>query len=581
MSAGSVGRYEIRSEIARGGMAVVYLAHDPRFNRSVAIKILPHGYTHDPQFLARFQLEAEAVASLEHQHVVPVYDFGEEDGQPYLVMRYMAGGSLSQRIRQGAMPVDEAIRTLKPVAAALDYAHQRGIIHRDVKPANILFDQSGAAYLSDFGIAKLVESTATFTGRISIGTPAYMSPEQIQGGVPVDGRTDIYALGITMYELLSGEVPYKGETTTQQLMKHILEPVPRITEISSSISPAIEQVLMRALAKERGMRFPTAGAFIEALENSAQDNSLAPTQRMDMPSPALIAAPTTPLLQRPARVGGGAEPHLDLASVDSEAPPSTGPRLGKSRRLLLGGVALLLMLLLGTGVALGMQAWRVARDPNPAVEQSSPEITAVSVLITATLTMDEEVMVTLTVTPSPTPTSDGTVTATGDMDREPTPAGTMTPKPTHTPRDTYYGGSDSATATPTGKPPTLTYTPTATPTGTPPTPTSTPTATPTGAPPTPTSTPTATLAPTSTPSPTLTPTPTMTPTPTFTPTATLTPTSTPTSTLTPTPTMTPTPTFTPTATLTPTSTPTSTLTPTPTMTPTPTHTPTPTSVTPY
>jgi serine/threonine-protein kinase len=171
------GRYEIKSEVGRGGMATVYYAYDPNFEREVAIKVLPPEFLHDPQFRVRFEREAKMVALIEHPAIVPVYDFGEEEGQPYIVMRYMAGGSLSDKLKKGALPVSQVIQMLSVLAPALDAAHAKGIIHRDLKPGNILFDQYDNPYISDFGIARLTNgANATITGSALVGTPAYMSP---------------------------------------------------------------------------------------------------------------------------------------------------------------------------------------------------------------------------------------------------------------------------------------------------------------------------------------------------------------------------------------------------------------------
>ena len=187
-----IGRYEIKSEIGRGGMGTVYLAHDPRFRRNVAVKVLPRQYTHDPKFRARFEREAQTIAALEHPAIVPVHDFGEDDGQPFLVMRYMPGGSLAEKLTKGALSLKQTATILDRIGSALDRAHSKGIIHRDLKPGNILFDGYGEAYLADFGIAKMAEATAALTGNSLIGTPAYLSPEQVTGH-EIEGRADIYA----------------------------------------------------------------------------------------------------------------------------------------------------------------------------------------------------------------------------------------------------------------------------------------------------------------------------------------------------------------------------------------------------
>ncbi|MEJ5223610.1 MAG: protein kinase [Anaerolineales bacterium] len=260
-----IGRYEIIDELGRGGMATVYRANDPRFEREVALKVLPRELLHDPQFKVRFEREAKTIAMLEHPFIVPVYDFGEEDGQPYFVMRYMTGGSLADRIREhGTLTVAQAARIMEGLCSALDEAHKKGIIHRDLKPANILFDRAGEPCVSDFGIAKITQSQTNVTAGAMIGTPAYMSPEQAQGET-VDARSDIYALGIILFEMLTGRQPYEADTPMGVAVKHITEPVPHILDIRPDLPPGIETIIEKAMAKDREARFQTAGEFSAAL----------------------------------------------------------------------------------------------------------------------------------------------------------------------------------------------------------------------------------------------------------------------------------------------------------------------------
>ncbi len=271
-------------------MATVYLAHDPRFNRQVAIKVLPRQFTHDPTFRARFEREAQVIANLEHPAIVPVHDFGEEEEQPYLVMRYMPGGSLADLLQQGSLSPNKVAEILMRIAHALDRAHSQGVIHRDLKPGNILFDQYGDPYLADFGIAKLAEATATITGSSIIGTPAYMSPEQVKGQ-KLDGRSDIYTLAVIVFEMLTGRQPYEAETPMGQAFKHVLEPVPHILEGNPELPQAVDEVLMRGLAKEPDDRFATAVDFMRALETavSLPETPVTPqlqpqTDRQNLPS---------------------------------------------------------------------------------------------------------------------------------------------------------------------------------------------------------------------------------------------------------------------------------------------------------
>ncbi len=250
-----IDRYVISGELGRGGMATVYRARDPRFKRDVAVKVLPREFLHEPTFRERFDREAQTIATLEHPAIVPVYDFGEEEGQPYLVMRYMPGGSLSDRLKSGPIPIPEAAMIINRLSSALERAHQSGVIHRDLKPQNILFDQYNEAHLSDFGSAHLMQASTALTGDSIVGTPAYMSPEQARGDAELDGRSDIYALGAILFEMLTGQQPYEADTPMGVAVKHITEPVPRILEVKSDLPPAIERIIERAMAKDREARF--------------------------------------------------------------------------------------------------------------------------------------------------------------------------------------------------------------------------------------------------------------------------------------------------------------------------------------
>ena len=259
-----IGRYTVKSELGRGGMATVYRAFDPSFDREVAIKVLPREMLHDPQFRSRFEREIKMVAALEHPAIVPVYDVGDEDGQPYFVMRYMTGGSLSDWIEKGKFSVQDTARIIEKIAQGLAYSHRKGIIHRDLKPDNILFDDNGDPFISDFGVAKLTEASGGLTGSGVIGTPAYMSPEQAQGN-EIDGRSDVYGLGVIIYQMLSGQQPYSADTPMGVVVKHITEPVPEILNLIPNLPHEMDEVIKTALAKDKTKRYATTIDLAKAL----------------------------------------------------------------------------------------------------------------------------------------------------------------------------------------------------------------------------------------------------------------------------------------------------------------------------
>jgi serine/threonine protein kinase len=325
------GRYLIKSEIGRGGMATVYHAYDPRFEREVALKVLPREMLHDPHFRTRFEREAKTIAMLEHPAIVPVYDFGEEDGQPYFVMRYMTGGSLSDRMKNGPMNIGEVAHLFARVAPALDEAHAKGIVHRDLKPGNILFDQYGEPYVSDFGIAKIASGESNVTGSAIVGTPAYMSPEQAQGE-GIDGRSDIYGLGVIIFELLTGQQPYHGDTPMSVVVKHITEPVPHILDVKPDLPPAVEAVIEKAMAKNRDDRFSTVKALADALTAVARGE----TPNLGSTDKTMLASKKTLLSKKPLKETQTVSPRGGQVAGPAKPRKKTGLWIG-----LAGGILLL------------------------------------------------------------------------------------------------------------------------------------------------------------------------------------------------------------------------------------------------
>lgn len=260
-----IGPYRVTSRIGDGGMAVVYKGYQESLNRDVAIKVLRSELAQDEQFLERFRREALSVAELSHPNILHVYDAGSMQGLHYIVMAYVDGGSLKDLINQGPVDIDQAVSITAQVADALGHAHKHGLVHRDVKPNNILMTRDGRPLLTDFGIAKAVNESQRLTRTgTSIGTPEYMAPEQIQGQ-RVDGRTDIYALAIVLYEMLVGWAPFGATTPVATLYRQVNEPPPPLRQANISVPGWLEAVTFRALSKVPQERFQTAEDFAAAL----------------------------------------------------------------------------------------------------------------------------------------------------------------------------------------------------------------------------------------------------------------------------------------------------------------------------
>ena len=311
--------YELQDEIGRGGMSVVYRAIDRRLNRAVALKVLPPELAYDAAIRTRFTREAQTAAQLGHAHIVPIYDVGERDGVAYLVMALISGGNLGALLtREPRLPVEETRRLVCEIADALAYAHLRGVIHRDIKPDNILLDaESGRAVVTDFGIARAMEAGTrlTVTG-IAVGTPTYMSPEQAVGERELDGRSDIYSLGVLAYQMLTGRVPFRASNSMALLMKHVTERPRSIAELRPEVPRAMRDAIERSLAKSPEDRWPSAAAFREALESDEG----APAWRTQRRESRSSARP------EPVRVD---TPRTDARRADLQRADS--PRSGSAR----------------------------------------------------------------------------------------------------------------------------------------------------------------------------------------------------------------------------------------------------------
>jgi serine/threonine protein kinase len=284
-------QYELESEIGRGGMSVVYRAIDRRLNRPVAVKVLPPELAYDAAVRTRFTREAQTSALLAHPHIVPIYDVGEREGVAFFVMALVTGGNLATLLaREPRQPIDEVRRLLCEIADALGYAHLRGVIHRDIKPDNILLDrESGRAMVTDFGIARAIEAGTrlTVTG-IAVGTPAYMSPEQAVGEREIDGRSDIYSLGVLAYQMLTGRVPFTAGNSMALLMKHVTERPRPIAELRPETPKGMRDAIERALMKAPEDRWPTAAALREALMS---EEGAGPSWRAEPREPVRYTSP--------------------------------------------------------------------------------------------------------------------------------------------------------------------------------------------------------------------------------------------------------------------------------------------------
>jgi predicted Ser/Thr protein kinase len=434
----TLGNYQIGEELGRGGMAVVYRAYQPSLNRYVAIKVLPPQLAFDRQFVERFLREARSAAGLRHPNIVVVHDVGEQNGLYYIVMEYLEGRTLKEVIEQeGSLPPDRVARILEQVAAALDYAHARGFIHRDVKPANIFVGEGDRVTLTDFGIAKAAAEAEqlTRTGTL-VGTPEYMSPEQAEGGI-VDPRTDLYALGVVLYQMLTGQVPFKGNTPHSTLYAVVNQPPPPPRQLNPALPPAVEAVVLKAVAKRPDERFQRGAEMASALQ---------------------------------AAVAGRAQPAA--APPPRATPPRTSRRQAPTKKSspliwILAALAAVLVLTVGA-LALLLAGGGGQGTPAPTLTQAVVWQTPTVGIVEVVATSEPVTMATTAPTETQAPPANASEMPTPTETSEPV---TGTPTPTPTTMGTIA----------TSKPPT--DTPTSTPTNTPKPPTDTPTPTPTSPPP--------------------------------------------------------------------------------------------------
>ncbi len=274
----NVGAYRIIEQLGQGGMATVFKAYHASLDRYVALKVLHPAFGEDPAFEARFQREARVVAKLEHPNIVPIYDYAEHEKRPYLVMKFIEGETLKARLDQSPLTSQEILKIIEAVGSALAYAHKRNVLHRDVKPSNVLVATDGQIYLADFGLARIAQlGESTLSGDMIIGTPQYISPEQAMGVKDLDERTDIYSFGVMLYEMVVGKVPFSADTPFSIIHDHIYSPLPLPRKVNPNVPENVERVLLKALAKDRLDRYENVDQMVSAFKD-AWDQGAVPTQ---------------------------------------------------------------------------------------------------------------------------------------------------------------------------------------------------------------------------------------------------------------------------------------------------------------
>jgi serine/threonine protein kinase len=421
----SLGQCRIVERIGAGGMATVFKAYQPGPDRYVAIKVLPPFHADQPGFGERFAREARAIANLHHPNILPVHDSGQERGYSFIVMRYVEGARTLGEVMKEQPDLATVADVIGQVAAALDHAHGQGIIHRDVKPSNVLMDGDWAL-LTDFGLAKMTEATAKLTGSgVGVGTPAYMSPEQGQGK-GVDHRTDVYSLGIILFEALTGQIPHDAETPFAIILKRMSEPLPLPRSLNPQIPEAVERVILKALAREPGNRFDSAGAMAAALKQAV---SGVVVEEVKAPPPVVEEPPTVPAPE--PEMPTPVHPEVERAPIPPPLAVPIPARPGIPWKLLAGVGAVVVVVVVVLIIAL---AGGGKPTPTPT---SMPEGAALVPTATPTASPTDTQEPTPTNTPPPMDTPRPTDTPVLPTDTPPPPAATNTPMlPTDTSRPT-------------------------------------------------------------------------------------------------------------------------------------------------
>ena len=333
-----LGKYRVVEEVGQGGMATVYKARDEVLGKTVAVKVLRPELTEGEQYLERFKREAQIVASLEHSNIVSVFDYGCQDGLYYFVMTYIEGVSVYDLVcKNGRLPLSDGVKVCLDILSALDYAHGRDVIHRDLKPENFMISKEGVTYLADFGIARPMYGSKLTRISQRVGTPIYMSPEQVKGG-SLDARSDIYAVGIALYEMLTGRLPFSGKDDVEIGRQHVAVAPPKPRSVNPLIASALELVILKSLEKEPRKRYQRAADMASALRSAANATSMSIPDRADPNTMHLrlevIKVPETEVVAEPPAQAKTVDEYLD----DFEGKDS----LSRGRREFILGVSMLL-----------------------------------------------------------------------------------------------------------------------------------------------------------------------------------------------------------------------------------------------
>ena len=337
----NVGPYRVIAKLGQGGMATVFKAYHPALDRYVALKVLHPVFKETPQFLERFRREAKVVAKLEHPNIVPVYDFAEHEGFPYLVMKFIEGRTLKARMTEGPLSPQEGLRIARAVGKALSYAHAQGVLHRDVKPSNIMLADDGGIYLTDFGLARIAAAgESTLSSDMFLGTPQYISPEQAKGLKDLDARTDVYSFGIVLYEMVVGRVPFSADTPFSIIHDHIYTPLPLPRQINPKVPLGVQRVLLKALAKERADRFQNIEDLVEAFCAAVEGKQPLLPDTTPAAETAVAASAPAPSQIEPASVS------QSVSQVESK-DESAGAGKGKRRSWAWAVAGLVLLALCG------------------------------------------------------------------------------------------------------------------------------------------------------------------------------------------------------------------------------------------